>query len=84
MNAVPTRRDDARVRETAPGLLHMDLLAPGIHCGGCVSRIERTLRQHPAVLHARVNLSSRRIAIDWRETQASADDLIGTVTALGF
>ncbi len=84
MNDAPVGNQDARVREIAPGLVHMDLLAPGIHCGGCVSRIERTLGQHPAVVHARVNLSTRRIAIDWRDAQASADDLIGAVTALGF
>jgi Cu2+-exporting ATPase len=84
MAAVVQELSDGRVRETAPGLLHMDLLAPGIHCGGCVSRIERALRGHPGVLHARVNLSTRRIAVDWRAGAAGPDDLIEAVTALGF
>ncbi|MGE0664940.1 MAG: heavy metal translocating P-type ATPase [Sphingomonadales bacterium] len=83
MNA-PDRMADGRTRESVPGLLHMDLLAPGIHCGGCVARIERALRAHPAVVHARVNLSTRRIAVDWRTGQADADDVIGVVAGLGF
>ncbi|MEN3952525.1 heavy metal translocating P-type ATPase [Iodidimonas sp. SYSU 1G8] len=75
---------DARVRESGAGLLHMDMLAPGIHCGGCVSRIERSLMAHPAVTGARVNLSTRRIAVDWRPGAATADDIIGIVAGLGF
>jgi Cu2+-exporting ATPase len=80
----PAPADDARIRETVPGQFHIDLLAPGIHCGGCVGRIERTLAAHPAVLHARVNLSTRRIAVDWRAAQAAADDIIAVVEGLGF
>ncbi|MBI1181274.1 MAG: cadmium-translocating P-type ATPase [Alphaproteobacteria bacterium] len=75
---------DPRVREVVPGQLHMELLAPGVHCGGCVSRIERALQAEPAVVHARVNLSTRRVSVDWRDAEAKADDIVAVVEGLGF
>jgi Cu2+-exporting ATPase len=43
-----------------------ELSIPGIHCGGCVARIERALSALDGVEQARVNLSSKRAAVIWR------------------
>jgi Cu2+-exporting ATPase len=75
---------DARAQRTAPGVLAMQVLAPGIHCGGCVARVERALRAHPAVISARVNLSSRRVAVAWRDEAADVDDILAVLARLGF
>lgn len=72
------------VREIAPGVQHMDLVAPGIHCAGCVSRIEKTLGALPGVTRARVNLSTKRIAVDWQTAENKAETLIEAVEGLGF
>ncbi len=77
-------RNEVWTREVAPGILHMDLVAPGIHCAGCVSRIEKGLAPLPAVTRARVNLSTKRIGIDWRRGETDADALIEAVRDLGF
>ena len=47
-------------------LLQTDLSVPGIHCGGCIQAIERTLGALPDIEHARVNLSTKRVTIRWR------------------
>lgn len=75
---------DPWVRDTADGGRHIDLLAPGIHCAGCIGRIERALSDLPGVTRARVNLSSRRIAVDWRQDEATAADIVARVGDLGY
>ncbi len=47
-------------------LLQTDLSVPGIHCGGCIQAIEKTLGALPDIEHARVNLSTKRVTIRWR------------------
>ncbi len=63
---------------------HLDLMAPDIHCAGCIKRIETALNAHPAVTAARVNMSTKRVAVDWCGDLALADEIAGTVAALGF
>src|SRR6185312_13137187 len=64
------------------GLRQSDLSVPTIHCGGCVQRIERALGDLPGVERARVNLSTKRVAIRWRGE--SPPPVIATLNAAGF
>jgi len=66
------------------GLSVLYLMVEGVHCGGCVRRIERALQALPDVEHARVNLTTKRLVLKWRGGQHRADALVGTVAALGF
>jgi Cu2+-exporting ATPase len=54
-------------RPIEPGLRQTDLGVPGVHCGTCISTIEKALHALPEVERARVNLSTRRVSIVWRE-----------------
>ena len=56
-------------REIDAGLRQTNLSVPGISCGGCIRKIEDALGGLPGVTRARVNLSTKRVAVDWRETQ---------------
>lgn len=60
------------------------LLVDGVHCGGCIARIERALKKEPDVESARLNLSTRRLALTWQGSAARANDLAGVVGALGY
>lgn len=67
---------------TATGERQIELVVPEIHCGGCIARIERALTQLPSVTEARVNLSTKRVRVRWRD--ASPPPVIETLHGLGF
>ncbi len=55
-------------RAVGPGLFQVDLSVPAVHCGTCITTVERALKALPEVERARVNLSTKRVSIVWRET----------------
>ena len=60
-----------------------DLSVPGMHCGGCIRRIEKALGVLPNVADVRVNLSTRRVALQWHDDQP-LPDVFPTLKTLGF
>ena len=63
----PPARIDPRCLRTGPGGdLVAEFLAPDMHCGGCLARIERKAGAVPGVLLARANLTTRRLAVTLR------------------
>ncbi len=63
-------------------LLQTDLSVPGIHCGGCIQAIEKTLGALPDIEHARVNLSTKRVTIRWRGSDPPP--FIETLDRIGY
>ena len=79
-----TRDFDAFVEPIEAGQNRLHLLIEGMHCGGCVRRIEGALTALPAVTSARVNLSTRRLSVTWDGAPRLAKSLVATVEDLGF
>ena len=66
------------------GTHRLQLLAEGVHCGGCVRKIEQALAAEPGVTEARVNLTTRRLNLAWRGAVGEGRRLVEKVEALGF
>jgi Cu2+-exporting ATPase len=64
------------------GRFRIDLSIPGMHCGGCVARVEAALSALDGVETARANLSSRRVGVVWHSPEPPP--LGPALVALGF
>ena len=70
-------------RRIAGGLRQSDLSVPTIHCGACIRTIEKELGKLADVAWVRVNLSTRRVTIKWRE-DAAPPPLIAVLQGIGY
>ncbi len=63
---------------------HVSVLAvPGMHCAGCMSKVERGLLGHDGVIAARVNLSSRMVTVT-HDGSVDEGDLTRFIAEAGF
>lgn len=84
-DATPAERDwDAFATPRNDGSVHMDLAVEGITCAACMSTIERGLKSMPGVTEARVNLTTRRLALDWQPTETDGDAIVRRLERLGY
>lgn len=60
------------------------LLIEGIHCGACVWLIENTLKKQRGVTAARINLSTKRLLLEWSGEQEYIYELISILEQLGY
>src|SRR3954465_6303867 len=79
-----TRDFSHYVKELGSGLSHMDLAVEGVSCAGCMSKIERGLSAIPDVTLARVNLTDRRVALEWKEGALDPARFIDRLAELGY
>ncbi|HYD32127.1 MAG TPA: heavy metal translocating P-type ATPase metal-binding domain-containing protein, partial [Azospirillaceae bacterium] len=68
--------------ETGTGQLH--LMVDGLQCAACVWLIESVLARQPGVIQARLNMTTRRLNLVWREAEADPNGLVGVVARLGY
>ncbi|ESR26442.1 heavy metal translocating P-type ATPase [Lutibaculum baratangense] len=66
------------------GLAHLDLAVEGVRCAGCMAKIEKGLGEVPGIERARLNFSSKRLAVDWRAGEVAPGDILDRLEALGF
>lgn len=59
----------AASRDLGNGICQTDLAVPAVHCGACIATIEQALAGMEGVESARVNLSTQRVAIRWRQNR---------------
>src|SRR5260370_42410719 len=79
------RRDFSHyVRHLGSGLSQIDLAVEGVNCAGCMSKIERGLAAIPDVTLARVNLTDRRVALEWKDGALDPAGFIDRLAELGY
>jgi P-type Cu2+ transporter len=66
------------------GIARMELAVDGIRCGGCIRAIETGLAAIPQTTRARVNLTDRRVAVEWRDGSLDPARFIDRLSELGY
>jgi Cu2+-exporting ATPase len=79
-----TRDFSHYVKDAGAGLSHIDLAVEGVSCAGCMSKIERGLSAMPNVTLARVNLTDRRVALEWKQGALDPSSFIDRLAELGY
>ena len=72
------------VAHAPSGAAHMTLAVEGVACAGCIRKIESGLTKLPGVIDARLNFTQRRLAVDWRDNEIGAADIIQAVERIGY
>jgi Cu2+-exporting ATPase len=68
----------------AKGICRLSLMVEGLQCGACVWLIEQSLLREPGIEQARVSLSTRRLTLAWRQSEADPVRLIDRIQHLGY
>ena len=71
-------------RDLGDGTRQSDLSVPGVKCAACIAAVERTLAKLPGVEAARVNLSTKRVAVRWNTADGRPPDLVGALRGIGY
>ena len=71
------------LQQPEPPLERTLLAVPGMHCAGCMGKVERGLGAMPGVASARVNLSARTVTVE-HAAQPTSHDLVAALAGLGF
>jgi Cu2+-exporting ATPase len=79
-----TRDFSHYIKDLGSGLSHIDLAVEGVNCAGCMSKIERGLLAMPDVTLARVNLTDRRVALEWKEGELDPASFVERLAELGY
>lgn len=72
------------VKDLGTGLGHLDLAVEGVTCASCMFKIERGLSALPDVTLARVNLTDRRLALEWKLGALDPVQFIDRLAELGY
>ncbi|WP_026619400.1 P-type Cu2+ transporter [Ensifer sp. WSM1721] len=71
-------------RDLGDGLRQTILSLPEVHCAACIAAVEGALGKIPGVEFARVNLSTRRVTINWRGNDDASPDFAAPLAKIGY
>jgi len=72
-------REDAERHEAG-----LDLVVQGMHCAGCMRKIERNVGEMPGIKFVRANLSTKRVTVRWDPAIANANAVVDKLAEVGF
>ena len=72
------------VRRDGKGEARLELAVKGMRCANCIAKIEKGLIAMPGIESARVNLSTSKLSVRWRDGRANAQAIVRRVAELGF
>jgi Cu2+-exporting ATPase len=72
------------VERNDAGTARMTLAVDGVGCAGCIRKIEGGLTKLPGIIDARLNFTQRRLAVDWRDDEIGAAEIIKALEGIGY
>ena len=79
--ALDLSRFVTRDRSGAP---RISLAVEGVHCAGCIRKVESTVKAIPGVREARLNFTTRRLTVNWIEGALDPAAVLDRLDALGY
>lgn len=64
--------------------MNKTFIVEGMTCAACSSAVERVLNKKDAVSNASVNLTTKKLVIDYDEEVFTVDDIVSTVEKAGY
>ncbi|UZJ62772.1 heavy metal translocating P-type ATPase [Pseudomonas sp. KU26590] len=80
----PFVRHDTSAGDVAGDVAETTLMIEGITCAACGWLIERHLRTLPAVVEARLNLSSHRLHLRWHDQPLPLSEVLSELRSIGY
>ena len=71
-------------RQGADGAASMELVVDGVHCGGCIGRIEKSLKAVEGISDVRLNFTSRRLTLVWSDPAFDPGEAIRLLERMGY
>ena len=62
----------------------LDLPIGGMHCAGCVARVEKTLLGLPGVREAQVNLATETATLHYEPAAVTLAEVVQAVQGIGY
>ncbi|PWL19179.1 cadmium-translocating P-type ATPase [Falsochrobactrum shanghaiense] len=81
--AVSTDEMALSSRVLGNGLRQLELSVPDVHCGLCIKAIEDGLKDVPGLVYARVNLTSKRVSVRWKDGE-TPPDVVNKLRKIGY
>lgn len=75
---------ESLVDHNSDGFCELSVLVSGVHCAGCIQKIESSLAGDSNIKNARLNFSTRRLFIVWDGGLRRANDFVKIVESLGY
>jgi Cu2+-exporting ATPase len=72
------------VEHLEDGSARINLAVDGLTCAACMFEIEGSLSAVPKVTRARVNLTNRRVAVEWRDETFDPGRVVARLAELGY
>ena len=66
------------------GSSQIEIAVEGVHCGGCISRIEKAVKELPGISDARLNFTNRRLTLAWQDSRFQPASAIDTLERMGY
>lgn len=75
---------DTLVHKNEDGQLSLSVLVSGVHCAGCIQKIESALGRIENITYVRLNFSTRRLSLSWAGETAQANAFVTLIESLGY